>query len=197
MAIQLLPNPFCSHEDWMNNACTTGHMQFHELSTYYRESADALVAHAQANHPSLDSHIYAICFLYRHSFELMLKELIWKSRYLNCGKSDWKMSHVLSDLWQTARKSARETLADDYPLSKHDEAQVTEYFCRIEEHDSNSFSFRYPYDAMKKPTLTELRNVNIRVLQENSTAITAFLEKLSSRVQYLFDREGELRQSTD
>ncbi|GJM27032.1 MAG: hypothetical protein DHS20C16_34470 [Phycisphaerae bacterium] len=179
----------------MNNACTTGHMQFHDLASYYHESADALVTHAQANHRSLDSHVYAICFLYRHSFELMLKELICKSKYLNCGKSDWAMSHGLSILWRTARKGAREALADDYPLSEHDESQIADYFGQIEEHDSNSFSFRYPYDSKQNSTLSELRNVNIRVLQENSKTMAEHLEKLASMVQYMFDGECEQRQS--
>ncbi len=58
-----------------HNACISNYMQFEELAACYLRSGDELVASVARDHSTLDVHIYAICYLYRHSFELQLKDL--------------------------------------------------------------------------------------------------------------------------
>jgi hypothetical protein len=116
-------------------------MQFEELARIYMSSADALVACAVDDTSTLDVHIYAICFLYRHSFELLLKDLSWKSNYATYGNKEYPQNHGLSNLWQDVQARTRGLLGADFPLTTDAAAEVERLFASIKEHDPKSNSF--------------------------------------------------------
>ncbi|MGD8453607.1 MAG: hypothetical protein PVJ57_17470 [Phycisphaerae bacterium] len=72
-------SPFVAGSESKSNACIAAYRGFQELADDLRRSADTLVVQAMRDSTMLDVHIYAICFLYRHSFELLLKDLSWRS----------------------------------------------------------------------------------------------------------------------
>lgn len=166
--------PFCSHGDVNQVACINNWMQFVELAKDYIHSGDTLVKTALNDHMLLDVHVQPICFLYRHGLELLLKDLTWKSHYLVTGtkrfaQKDWKELglHRLGTLWNSAIKDAETILGPDFPLDSTGKLQVQSFLARIEDHDLDSYSFRYPIGKRKGRTHPRLTNVNITALLDS------------------------------
>jgi len=165
-------NPFCSHGTVDKVACINNWMQFAELADHYIRSADALVAAALANHMLIDVHVQPACFLYRHSLELILKDLAWKSQYLVAGKKrfsekDWKElgQHRLRDIWNGAKVASETVLRADFPLNSSKEKGLRAFLTQLEVHDPDSYSFRYPISKKKGRTHPQLTNVNLATLR--------------------------------
>lgn len=185
------PNPFGPLADHHSNACINNFMQFEELAEHYRDSADALVKCTTKNRSTLDVHVYAICFLYRHSFELLLKGLLWQSGYaLNGDKSLW-MNHGLRTLWGQVEKLGRKLLGTDFPLTPKEAAWVRQLFADIEEHDPESDAFRYPINTKKQRTHPTLTHVNVRALSEAVHEITDHLGRVHQLVDYYYTQRSE------
>lgn len=184
-------NPFRSLADHHNNACIDNYMQFKELAEHYRDSADALVKCTAENRSTLDVHVYAICFLYRHSFELFLKGLFWQSGYaLNGDKSLW-MNHGLRTLWGQVEKRGRKLLGTDFPLTPKEAGRVKQLFADIEDHDLDSDAFRYPINKRKQRTHPSLTNVNVRALRESVHEVSEFLGRMHYLVGYHYIQRSE------
>jgi hypothetical protein len=193
------PSPFEAHADGQHNACVDNFMQFVELANCYVRSADILVSSTIEDRSMLDVHIYAICFLYRHALELILKDLAWKSHYAETGikrftQDDWKElgRHRLQDLWQTMSANGRRLLGVDFPLSTREACQVGDLFAQFEQHDPDSFAFRYPISKNKKGrTHPSLRHVNVRVLHEKVRHVFDLLGRLCELIGYLCEQQSE------
>lgn len=186
------PDPFRLHDDHHNNACVDNYMAFHDLSRRYRDSADALVKCTADNRSTLDVHIYAICFLYRHSLELLLKELFWQSGYALNGDKGLQTHHRLGTLWGQVEKRGRELLGTDFPLTAKEAASVKQLFADFEEHDPESDAFRYPVNKKKQRTHPSLTNVNVRVLQEAVHEVSELLGRLLCLVDYHYWQRSEM-----
>ncbi len=166
-------------------------MQFEELAEHYRDSANTLVACTAENRSVLDVHVYAICFLYRHAFELQLKGLFWQSGYaLNGDKRLW-MNHGLRSLWGEVEKRGRKLLRTDFPLTTKEAAWVKQLFADIEEHDPQSDAFRYPIDTKKQRTHPSLTNVNVRALRESVYEVSTLLGRVHDMVAYHYSQRSE------
>jgi len=165
-------DPFCPHGDVDQVACINNWMQFAELADHYIRSGDTLVAAALADHMLLDVHVQPACFLYRHGLELNLKDLAWKSQYLVTGKKrfaekNWKElgQHRLIDIWDGAKIASKTVLRADFPLDSSKEKKLRSFLTQIEEHDPDSYSFRYPISKKKGRTHPKLNNVNLATLK--------------------------------
>lgn len=185
------PSPFQSLPDWHNNACINNYMQFEELAMKFLRSADALVACAVGDRTTLDDHIYAICYLYRHSCELLLKDLFWKSNYAANGNKSFCKTHRLLHLWRGIRERAHELLGEDFPLTAEETAELERLFAWIEEHDLNSDSFRYPWDTKNRRTHPSLVHVNVRALCESIHQAVGYLCTIGCMVEYHYDERSE------
>lgn len=184
-------NPFRAHVDWHHNACIGNYMQFEELANNFLRSADALVACAIDDRGILDVHIYAICFLYRHSFELLLKDLFWKSNYAACGSKEYPRVHELCTLWSGIDLQTRKLLGADFPLTTEELIEVKQLFLSIEDHDPKSYSFRYPFDTKNQRTHPSLTHVNVRALYESTHRVTSYLLRLLDMVIYHYNQRSE------
>lgn len=116
-------DPFGIQPDFVTNACIAYRLSFGELSQHYFRSADALVAAAVRDSSTLDVHVYSICFLFRHSIELQLKECLWMTEYARTGRKIYldekrgaHMEHELPPIWERIRDSAMRLLDSDFPL---------------------------------------------------------------------------------
>jgi hypothetical protein len=166
--------PFCSNGAVNQVACINNWMQFVQLAKDYIHSGDTLVKTALNDHMLLDVHVQPICFLYRHGLELLLKDLTWKSHYLLTetkifAEKDWKElgRHRLCKLWNSAIRDAETSLGSDFPLDSTGKLQVQSFLAKIEDHDPDSYSFRYPIGKGKKRTHPQLTNVNIAALRDS------------------------------
>ncbi len=184
------PNPFVQLSDWHSNACVSNYMQFEELARHYRESADAHVKCTETDQSTLDVHVYAICFLYRHSFELLLKGLLWKSGYALNGDKQLRMTHELQELWGYVKSRGGELLGSDFPLAAKETAEVEQLLANIEAHDPRSDAFRYPFDTTRQRTHPSLTNVNVRALQEAAHRVSELLGSIIDRVDYCYSQRN-------
>lgn len=173
-------------------------MQFEELARHYREAADALVKCTFRNRSTLDVHVYAICFLYRHSCELLRKGLFRQSGYALSGDQQLRGGHGLQSLWAEVETRTRRLLDSDFPLAATEVAMVKQLFADIEEHDEGSDSFRYPIDSKGKGrTHPTLRNVNVRALRDLVHESSELLGRIHHLVDYHYtQRMGGRKQVT-
>jgi len=188
-------NPFKAQPDWQYNACIDNYMQFERLAGCYLRSADALVACAIEDTSTLDVHVYAIWFLYRHSIELMLKDLIWKSDYAVFGNKQFNFNemahHRLQDLWRDVELRTHKLLGEDFPSKQEQESQMQELFKELQKHDPDSYSMRYPFDKKKKRTHLSLTHVKIHTLRKRAHQTIDFLYLLLEMVNFHCDERSE------
>lgn len=185
-------DPLCSNGAMNQVACINNWMQFVELAKDYIHSGDTLVKTALNDHMLLDIHVQPICFLYRHGLELILKDLTWKSHYLLTGtkrfaQKDWKElgQHRLCTLWNSATKNAEKILGPDFPLDSTRKFQVESFLAMIEQHDPDSYSFRYPIGKRNGRTHPQMTNINIAALRDGVEETFDRIAAVLELVEYL------------
>jgi len=198
---QLILNPFeLQREDSNHNACITTIVEIGYLGSKYLRSADSLVDAAKIDSSLLDVHVYAICFLYRQGLELVLKDLLWKSEYVLTGKKRFAMdkkewgdlgNHRLGPLWRSLYKNSVELLGDEFPLDAEVVLQVETLFKQFEEHDPDSYAFRYTLSKRGGQTLPNLTHVNIRLLADSVHHVDHQLSILAWHLDFLCEQSSE------
>lgn len=167
-----LENPFEAHPDWHHNACISNCVQFWEIGSDYVRAADALVKNMVEDDSVLDVYISPSIFLYRHALELFLKDLLWQSHYLACGKKGFITdksftTHDLLKLWQQLKGNCQKVLGADFPLIPDDVKLLEAFFAQIQKHDPRSDAFRFPFDVKGDLSHASLNHVNIRSIYES------------------------------
>lgn len=186
-----------TREDWYNNACVNwlGHgiPALGLRASGYKEAAAVLVSHAIEQRHVLDFYIYPICFLYRHSLELTMKELIARGRRLTEGKYDYpKNQHDLLQLWEECRKLLLK-LVDS--VSQETLDAVGESMSQFNEVDPYSQTFRYTETQKGTPTLHKrITHINVRNLKEVMERVGNFLEGANEWLSRIIDFENDMRE---
>ena len=196
-------NPFEAQADSEHNACVTNYIQFSELGWSYARSGDDLVAAMLHDRSKLDVHVYAVCFLYRHALELCLKDVVWKSHYALTGERRYAEQdlkelgkHKLTGLWTPAVRNAEKLLGEHFPLDTKQREAVRMLLDQFEQHDPESYSFRYPILKKKQKgkerrTHPKLRHVNVSDLRESIRQVLGWLEDVSGMIQYHVEQRSE------
>lgn len=144
----------------------------------YKKSADDLVAIAleSGREKTLDTYIFPILFLYRHSVEASLK-LIYLRRY---GKIP-PGGHKLANLWETVYNEAIKDLNDDkfvkvvksfkenfikLPTNDIDFEELKSLFAEWQNIDKNSDVWRYLIDRNGQLYFTEGDSIDYQNLQD-------------------------------
>jgi len=169
------------------------YLQYDILGDYYIQSADILVETALHNRSILDVHVYAICFLYRHGLELIMKDILWKSTYAISGTKEFPpMDHRLDVIWANVQQKIATFLHDSgQPLSE-ELSSVTRIIKMIMEHDPKSDSFRYPYDNQKRKSHPSLTHVNVHTLYLHIHEADVVLSHIREIVAYYYEQRDEL-----
>jgi hypothetical protein len=167
-----LENPFQAHPDWQHNACIANYAQFWETDGHYMRAADALVRNAVEDRSVLDVYVSPLIFLYRHAVELFLKDLLWQSHYLACGRKGFIkdkcfQTHDLLKLWQQVKGNCQKVLGSEFPLATNDVELLEQLFAQVQKHDPRSDAFRFPFDVKGSRSHASLSHVNIRSLYES------------------------------
>lgn len=140
---------------------------------------------------------YPIVFLYRHAFELRLKDIIYWSTKLASFRSlpaiDNKLyiTHNLSELSQAATnlllKVSPKSLLLKAPPSESDILRLTDKMRKVareyDEIDSTSFSYRYPIDREGNPSTKHHQVVSILSISQNMEELLDNLEEISYGLQ--------------
>ena len=90
-------------------------------------------------------YVYSAVFLYRHSIELWLKELIWMSNYILGRGKTFPKEHNLTKLWRPLKSNATSLLTSDFPLNEEEVQYVEATLEEIMKCDPKSDAFRYTF----------------------------------------------------
>lgn len=173
------------------NACLRNYMGFAELARYYLESANALIDRTVDDTSKLDVYIYSAVFLYRHSVELLLKELIWMSNFILGKGKTFPQHHKLMDLWRSLKNNATSLLTSDFPLSGEEVQYVEKTIEEIIKYDPESDAFRYPFDKKMQRPHSDVYQVNVKSLYERFNQIHEYFGRISSMIDYLYEAQSE------
>jgi hypothetical protein len=163
----------------------------------YRRSAISLVASLQQRDVvAIDNGALPILFLYRHSFELYLKALVYHAALLSVDKSE--LIDALPRLWREHSllrlvKMSLPVLTGSHPLTVAGELhnEVNALARKLDEVDSGSYSFRYPVSTKGEGSLPENFFMNIFTF---SDAMERVLDDLS---QFCHSLEKERNSTSD
>ena len=163
----------------------------HPYTDGYRSAAVALYEHIEQG-ASPDYLFFPLCFLWRHHFELVLKEIILHGRAREGAENLHKTGHPLKSLWAVGRPFVEQLESSD------DDGQLETAFAIIAELDHVDpvgDGFRYPLDWKNaQANLTELPEwVNVRDLQEQLVWLASFLSGALAEIQARlnYERTGE------
>jgi len=169
------------------NACLQNHMGFEQLAGYYLESANALIDRTIDDRSKLDVYIYSAVFLYRHSVELSLKELIWMSNFILGKGKTFPEHHDLMEIWRSIKNNANSLLtSDDFPLNGKEVQYVETTLKEIIKYDPGSHAFRYPLDKKKQRPHSDVNHVNVKSLYERFNQIHEYFGRISFMIDYLY-----------
>lgn len=147
----------------------------------------------KANFPDYDA--YPVVFLYRHAFELSLKNILyWSARLLVFkGVEDIGVklynTHNLVKLAENAEKILLKAFPDDQSLHEFikDVVSTAQEFSNI---DPDSYSYRYPISTKGNHSTRKGQSVNLSSLSEHMDSI---LESLDA-INFGLDLETDIAQ---
>lgn len=146
-----------------------------EYAGSYRGAAMNLVAcREQAGVLEIDHRALPILFLYRHSFELYLKAIVFRAAILSIKEEElvhalprlWK-EHSLLALAEMARPVVTANIARPLTATGDLEEKIRDLAGEIDKVDSGSYSFRYPVTSRGHSALPTTFLTNIFVFSEH------------------------------
>ncbi len=146
-----------------------------EITAYawsYRCAAMNLISfREQRGIGSIDEHALPILFLYRHSFELYLKALVYRAAVVSIAEEE--LALAIPKLWR--EHSLVRLLAMSGPLLRSKfvhmwddelEEKIAHVAAELDEVDAGSYAFRYPVTSSGQPALPTHFQTNIFVYSE-------------------------------
>jgi hypothetical protein len=167
--------------------------RFGSFAKGYFLAASRLASHLLSSQSSFpDYEAYPVVFLYRHSLELYLKDILYKGNRLSeiadidDTNSELYNNHKLSPLAEKASLVLQKKfpIDDDLRLFEKRLIQIASEFQEI---DPESFSYRYPIDRKGEHSTSKSQTVNLSAF---STNMNSLLEKMES-IDFGFDVETE------
>ncbi|MGX9569372.1 hypothetical protein [Pseudomonas sp. CFBP 5748] len=164
---------FIQGDDWQHNAMLNwSHFRADLYAFAYKDAADGLVEAMANRQVPLDSGIYPLLFLYRHSLELQFKLMLQSARALTGKKSKNYDKHPLMPLWSELRH-----LLMGLGLERSDANAnaVHEFIRQLDDVDPDSMAFRYATTKSGKAHLPDVTYINIRHLREVLNSVFVWL----------------------
>src|SRR3990172_1559481 len=151
----------------------------------YKLAADNLVETMPSSPVFLrDALAYPILFLYRHYFELRLKELLHESCDFLDMPADIPLKHDLMRLWSTVRPNVESILPSQH--FKADNDAIQQRLAELSALDPKSLSFRYPSDPVEKA-----HSVNMSHIKQVVQAMSDILDTFSAAISQYLDWKHE------
>ena len=150
----------------------------------YKSSADKLVDEAlkmgkKARIDILDTYIFPIIFLYRHSIEVSLKQI-----YYRATNEMERGGHDLLSLWDNLNRDVLGKLGEWDKEEKNDIRELLKEL-QSEYKDEKSDVWRYLFDKNGKPYITQWRFIDYKNLRETISWLYDELDKLYDYIDYL------------
>lgn len=163
----------------------------------YKESADKIIRELMRGedfrHP--DMFFMPIAYLYRHSLELKMKEIVRLGIKLELLKADKKLQtvldgHSLFPLWKLVRSAVEAYWPDG---SKNDLKAAERIVQELHKIDKSGQNLRYSRDRSGKSTLEKLPNsVQLTHLQDVFHAIFSLLEGCEAGLNHAVETRNEM-----
>ncbi len=151
------------------------------LPDAYKEAADIIISYIEDGkingHP--DIYFFPIAYLYRHSIELFLKQLIQHGVQLQILQEEEELTEIMSDhklypSWNKVRIVLEEVWPDG---DKNDLKNVERLIQEFHNLDKSGQSFRYSKDKAGKPTTEQLpASVDLKALRDTCNALCSFFD---------------------
>jgi hypothetical protein len=155
---------------------------FRGYATGYAEAARAVFRSlGDRRGPTPDLALFPLGFLWRHSFELQFKEIIWRGQELHEeGSGTLQSGHTLHDLWRVATPFIKELGDPDDPIFANVSSVIEELRC----FDETAQAFRYPIirkgrgrEMEELPALHGIpATVDLKAFHEAMSAVANFLD---------------------
>lgn len=163
----------------------------------YRLAASQMAERLMAQVRFRDYEAYPVIFLYRHSFELYLKNILYKAVPLAAFKmmegmdSSLHNKHKLIPLADKVVSVLKKLFPTDAELRQVAQRirQVAEEFSVI---DPDSYSYRYPIDTTGNPSTPSNQIVNLRSFANMMNIILGHLETIDFGFNVETDQAQEI-----
>ncbi len=164
----------------------------------YRKAAKSLSDKLYTQNSYADYEGYPIVFLYRHAFELNLKNIIYSSIRLLSLKnreaiSDSKFynSHNLNTLAKAGAAILTTLFKNDLALNNEVEDMLS-IASDYSDLDSNSFSYRYPIDTNGDYSTKKNQIINITSLTKSMEGLLDSIEAINFGLDIETDKEEKI-----
>jgi hypothetical protein len=158
----------------------------HELMTEgYLRGARRIIDSLSGDGREADFLVYPVVYLYRHWFELRLKDIIQGGRILLQEGSGYPHNHGLHHLWPIARALMEKVWSESERPPQFDliNAAVADF----RKFDSDSQSFRYPFNTGGLHPLAALRKVDLEHFSDQMEKIAEFLDAAATGISVYLD----------
>lgn len=183
-----------SYKPW-NNACLNiSQGDWFPYIEGYKLAGDMLVGYTTSAKAYQDLLVYPIIFLYRHYFELQLKNIIIDGcKLLNLKRKHIK-SHKIDKLWEECAEIFKKIWPNP---AQEDFEIINECIKYFSEKDFSSMTFRYPVDLKGNPSLPSgLRHINLKNLLRTVKKASSLLDGAALAIsEYLYYKYEMLYQS--
>jgi hypothetical protein len=157
----------------------------------YLVAADSLVTKVLQEDSNHDILIYPIVFLYRHYFELRLKEIIDRGSALLDEETKMPTHHDLMTIWAIVKRMVFQV----WPDSKRSSVSEIEFVLTgIVNVDKKSDSFRYPVTTEGAATLETVEKIDIIDFESKLKPAIEHLESISFGISVFLEGKQEMRQ---
>lgn len=168
--------------------------QLYGFISGYKESADTLVDIVinSKDIKKLDTYVFPICFLYRHSLELMLKSIFLKfSMKCHEEKIDTikKVNHNLKKIWEEVKPVILEY---SYGTEKEDVQIAEDYIFQFDVYDNSSYTFRYPMSKKLQIIHEKNKYLDLKNLKERMDELFIFLNAVEVALDERITAEVEM-----
>lgn len=179
--------------DALLNACVGENGGPYDLLDYGRgffEGGSLIVAGARAMKAPVDIVVYPAAFAFRHGIELLLKHLVQRLLVFNEASVSYKRNHGIMDLFDLAAEqlAVARDVADPVEISL-----ARDIIAAFNEIDPTGQVFRYPEDLKGNRHLTELKLINVEVLDDGMRVLREVLEGWIYHLDDMQDYKNERR----
>lgn len=164
----------------------------------YRKAAKSLSDKLYSQNSYADYEGYPIVFLYRHAFELSLKNIIYPSIRLLSLKnreaisdSNFYNSHNLNTLAKVGAAILKTLFKNDLALDAEIENMLS-IACDYSDLDYESFSYRYPIDKKGCYSTKKHQTINITSLTKTMEGLLDSIEAINFGLDIETDKEEEI-----
>lgn len=187
---------FKESTDWESNADVTSGGEYYNMwdkyASSYKLAAETIAKEVSNDHSKIDYLICPLVFLYRHYFELRIKEILYSSGEEGSEKLQKLTHHDLIEIW----KESKMAIIKIRPDVSHDNlSSVEEILKSFNRYDHRSMEFRYPVDKRSNPTLASLNAIDVKHFITSLETGIKFLEDITRLISATIDFREEIEAS--